>query len=145
VRGGSREKTFLPLSISRFLRVNGSKEKETMKYILMIYGDESAWEAMSAAEQQKMYEEHGAYSEAMEKAGVMRGGYELKPISTATTLRFDNGKATTLDGPFAETKEQLGGYYIIEVDNLEQALDWAAKMPGMSEGAVEVRPLGMGG
>ena len=116
-----------------------------MKYILLIYGDESGWESMTAEEKQQVYEAHGAYSEAMEKAGVMRGGYELKPVSTATTLRFTDGKATTLDGPFAETKEQLGGYYLIEVDNLEQAMEWAAKMPGMDSGAVEVRPLGMGG
>jgi hypothetical protein len=116
-----------------------------MKYILLIYGDEARWDKMSAEEKQTVYEGHNAYGEALVNAGVMRGGYELKPISTATTLRFDNGKATTLDGPFAETKEQLGGYYVIEVDNLEQALEWAAKMPGMSSGAVEVRPLGMGG
>lgn len=117
-----------------------------MKYILMIFGDESRWDTMSADEKQRTYEGHDAYGKALTDAGVMRGGYELKPISTATTLRFDNGKATTLDGPFAETKEQLGGYYVIEVDNLEQALDWASKMPGMSSGgAVEVRPLGMGG
>jgi len=116
-----------------------------MKYILMIYGDESRWDAMSQEDKQKVYEGHDAYGKALTEAGVMRGGYELKPISTATTLRFDNGKATTLDGPFAETKEQLGGYYVIEVDNLEQALEWASKMPGMSSGAVEVRPLGMGG
>jgi hypothetical protein len=116
-----------------------------MKYILLIYGDEREWESASDADKQQIYEAHGAYGEAMEKAGVMRGGYELKPVTTATTLRFDDGKATTLDGPFAETKEQLGGYYLIEVDNLEQALEWAAKMPGMTSGAVEVRPLGMGG
>ena len=116
-----------------------------MKYILLIYGEEGEWESMSAEEKQKVYEAHGAYTEAMEKAGVMRGGYELKPVATATTIRFDGGKAVTLDGPFAETKEQLGGYYLIEVDNLEQALEWAAKMPGMDSGAVEVRPLGMGG
>lgn len=116
-----------------------------MKYILLIYGDEASWDAMSAAEQQAAYEAHGAYSDELEKAGVMRGGYELKPVSTATTLRFTNGKATTVDGPFAETKEQLGGYYLIEVDNLEQAMEWAAKMPAMTSGAVEVRPLGMGG
>jgi hypothetical protein len=73
----------------------------------------------------------------------MRGGAELKPVSTATSLRFTQGKAKMVDGPFAETKEQLGGYYVIEVDNLEQALDWAAKMPGMTSGTVEVRPLGM--
>lgn len=116
-----------------------------MKYILMIYGDESRWETMSSEEKQVVYEGHNAYGEALGQAGVMRGGYELKPIATATTLRFENGKPTTTDGPFAETKEQLGGYYVIEVDNLEQALEWAAKMPGMSSGAVEVRPLGMGG
>ena len=116
-----------------------------MKYILMIYGDESRWDAMSQEEKQTVYEGHNAYGEALTQAGVMRGGYELKPVSTATTLRFDNGKATTLDGPFAETKEQLGCYYVIEVDNLEQALEWASKMPGMDSGAVEVRPLGMGG
>jgi len=116
-----------------------------MKYILLIYGDEQRWNEATDAEKQQMYEGHNAYGEALAQAGVMRGGYELKPISTATTLRFDGGKATTLDGPFAETKEQLGGYYVIETDNLEQALEWAAKMPGMSSGAVEVRPLGMGG
>ena len=116
-----------------------------MKYILLIYGDEARWETMSSDEKQRVYDGHGTYSEALQNAGVMRGGYELKPISTATTLRFNDGKPTTLDGPFAETKEQLGGYYLIEVDNLEQALDWAAKMPGMDSGSVEVRPLGMGG
>lgn len=117
-----------------------------MKYILLIYSDETRWNSLPEAEKQRVYEAHGAYGEAMEKAGVMRGGYELKPITTATTVRFDGGKTTTLDGPFAETKEQLGGYYIVEVDNLEQAMEWAAKMPGMeSGGAVEVRPLGMGG
>ena len=116
-----------------------------MKYILLIYGDERRWETATDAEKQQIYEGHNAYGEAMGAAGVMRGGYELKPVTTATTLRFTEGKPATLDGPFAETKEQLGGYYVIEVDNLEQALEWAAKMPGMTEGAVEVRPLGMGG
>jgi hypothetical protein len=116
-----------------------------MKYMLMIYGNERRWDDASDAEKQQVYEAHNAYAEAMAQAGVMRGGYELKPIATATTIRFDNGNATTLDGPFAETKEQLGGYYVIEVDNLEQALEWAGKMPGMTNGAVEVRPLGMGG
>jgi len=116
-----------------------------MKYILLIYGEEAAWQAMTEEQKQQAYEHHGAYTEAMEKAGVLRGGYELQPVSTATTLRFHDSKPTTLDGPFAETKEQLGGYYLIEVDNLEQALEWAAKMPGMDYGSVEVRPLGMGG
>ena len=113
-----------------------------MNYILLIYGDENEWEAMSQEEKERVYAEHGAYGEAMTKAGVLRGGAELKPVSTATTLRFTNGKPATHDGPFAETKEQLGGYYLIEVDNLEQALEWAAKMPAMTSGSVEVRPLG---
>jgi hypothetical protein len=115
-----------------------------MNYILLIYGDEKQWDALSQEEKEKVYADHGAYGEAMTKAGVIRGGAELKPISTATTIRFTNGKPTTHDGPFAETKEQLGGYYLIEVDNLEQALEWAAKMPGMTSGCVEVRPLGAG-
>jgi hypothetical protein len=115
-----------------------------MKYILLMYGDESRWAAMSQEDLQKLYAEHTAYGAAMSQAGVIRGGAELKPVSTATTIRFKNGKPTTIDGPFAETKEQLGGYYIIETDNLETALEWAAKVPGMSEGAVEVRPLGVG-
>ena len=80
----------------------------------------------------------------MAKAGVIRGGAELKPVTTATSIRFTNGKPKTMDGPFAETKEQLGGYYVIEVDNLEQAIHWAEKMPGMTDGAVEIRPLGAG-
>ena len=113
-----------------------------MKYILLIYGDEKV--SMTQDQMQKVYEGHKAYGEAMTKAGVIRGGAELKPVSTATTLRFTNGKPKTLDGPYAETKEQLGGYYIIECDNIEGALEWAAKMPGMTSGAVEVRPLGMG-
>ena len=115
-----------------------------MKYILLIYGDEREWTSMSEAEMAKVYEDHGAYSEAMAKAGVMRGGYELQPVTTATSLRFTNGTPKTVDGPFAETKEQLGGYYIIEVDTLDQAIEWAARMPGMSSGTVEIRPLGMG-
>ncbi len=113
-----------------------------MQYILLIYGDEREWNSMSQDEMERVYAAHGAYSEAMAKAGVMRGGAELKPVATATSLRFTNGRPTTVDGPFAETKEQLGGYYVIEVDNLEQALEWASKMPAMTSGTVEVRPLG---
>ena len=112
-----------------------------MKYVLLIYGDERVWTSMSSEEMQKVYAGHRAYGEAMTKAGVMRGGSELKPVSTATSVRFKEGRPKTVDGPFAETKEQLGGYYIIEVDNLEQALEWAEKMPGMIDGTVEVRPL----
>ena len=127
--------------VNKVLAISADGETN-MKYILLIYGDEQVGASMSQEDMQKMYAEHSAYGEAMGKAGIIRGGSELKPVSTATTLRFTNGKSAILDGPFAETKEQLAGYYLIEVENLEQALEWAAKMPGMTSGAVEVRPLG---
>jgi len=113
-----------------------------MKYILLIYGNEKRWEGVSREELENVLAAHGAYGEAMGKVGVIRGGAELAPTSTATTIRFGGAKPKTIDGPFAETKEQLGGYYLIEVDNLEQAIEWAEKMPAMDDGAVEIRPLG---
>ena len=115
-----------------------------MKYILLIYSDERQWTEASQDVIEKVLTEHGEYGQAMAKAGVIRGGAELKPVTTATSIRFSNGTPKTMDGPFAETKEQLGGYYVIEVDNLEQAIHWAEKMPGMTNGAVEIRPLGVG-
>ena len=115
-----------------------------MKYILLIYGDERVWSGLSQADMQKIYAEHRAYGKAMEEAGVIRGGSELKPVATATSVRFSKGGSKTVDGPFAETKEQLAGYYLLEVDDLEQAIEWAEKMPGMTEGTVEIRPLAAG-
>ena len=112
-----------------------------MKYILLIYGDERVWESMSQEEMAAVYAGHRAYGEAMRQAGVMEGGSELKPVATATSIRFTNGKSKTVDGPFAETKEQLAGYYVINVDDLEQAIAWAEKMPGMTAGTVEIRPM----
>jgi hypothetical protein len=88
-----------------------------------------------------LYAGHRAYGKAMTDAGVMEGGSELKPVSAATSIRFTGGKPKTFDGPFAETKEQLAGYYVINVDNLEQAIAWAEKMPGMTDGTVEIRPM----
>ena len=113
-----------------------------MKYILLIYGDERVWASMSKEEMEKIYAEHRAFGEAMGKAGVILGGSELKPVATATSVKFAGGKPRTVDGPFAETKEQLAGYYLIEAANLEEALVWAEKMPGMASGAVEIRPIG---
>ena len=114
-----------------------------MKYALLIYGDEKIWEGMDEAAMRACYAEHEAYGQAMTEAGVLRGGEELAPSHTASTLRFANGKASLHDGPFAEAREQLGGFYLIEVDTLDEAIEWARKMPAMSEGTVEVRPLGM--
>lgn len=112
-----------------------------MKYILLIYGDERVWASMSKEEMEKIYADHRAFGAAMGKVGVIVGGSELKPVATATSVKFTGGKPRTVDGPFAETKEQLAGYYVIETANLEDALSWAEKMPGMTDGTVEVRPL----
>lgn len=112
-----------------------------MKFMLLIYGDERVWTSMRPDEMEKIYAEHRAYGAEMERAGVARGGFELKPVSAAKSVRFWKGRRTVTDGPFAETKEQLAGYYLIEVDSAEQALDWAERMPGMVEGTVEIRPV----
>jgi hypothetical protein len=114
-----------------------------MQYIFLIYGDEKQWTRLGPGETEKMYAGYMQYSKALTDAGVMRGGSALKPVSTATTVRSRNGKVTNVDGPFAETKEQLGGYYLVEVPNIEKALEWAAKCPGARDGSIEVRPLGM--
>jgi hypothetical protein len=117
------------------------EENPTMKYMLLIYGDERVWSSLSPEEMRRIYAAHNAYGEAMAKAGVLLGGAELKPVATATSVRFAGGRPKTIDGPFAETKEQLAGYYVIEVDNLDQAIDWAERMPGMTDGTVEIRPF----
>lgn len=115
-----------------------------MQYILLIYGEEQIYASWTKEQYDACISDHGKYGEELTKAGVLRGGFELRPSNEATSLRFTKGKPKTFDGPFAETKEQLGGYYVIEVENLEQALEWAEKMPCMDHGTVEVRPLGGG-
>ena len=112
-----------------------------MEYMILIYGDESAFGGLKEAQLKAMYAEYGTYTQELMKAGVMRSGSELKPASTATTVRLRSGKVLTTDGPFAETKEQLGGYYLIDVPNLDVAVKWAGKCPGAKTGSVEVRPL----
>ncbi len=112
-----------------------------MQYLLMIYGNEAGQRAASEAEVGKMHAAYGAYTEALKKAGVMVGGERLRPVSDATTVRVANGKTEVLNGPYAETKEQLGGYYLIEVPDLDAALSWAARCPGASHGTMEVRPI----
>ena len=112
-----------------------------MEYMILIYGDESAFGRIKEADLKAMYAEYGTYTQELMKAGVMRAGSELKPASTATTVRLRGGKIVTTDGPFAETKEQLGGYYLIDVPNLDAAVKWAGKCPGAKVGSIEVRPL----
>ncbi len=112
-----------------------------MQYMLLIYGNEAAMETATKAEGDRILAAYGAYSEALVKAGVMVGGNRLQRSASATTVRMADGKTQVLDGPYAETKEQLGGYYLIEVPDLDAALSWAARCPGASHGTMEVRPI----
>ena len=112
-----------------------------MQYLLMIYGNEAAMAAVAETNGDKMLPAYSAYAEAMGKAGILQGGNRLRPTSAATTVRVANGKTTVLDGPYAETKEQLAGYFVIDVPDLDAALSWAARCPGASSGVVEVRPV----
>ena len=112
-----------------------------MKYILMIYGNEPSLQARSKAEADRSHAAYVAYTEALKKAGVIVGGDRLQRSSLATTVRVADGKTKVLDGPYAETKEQLGGFYMIDVPDLDAALSWAARCPGASQGTMEVRPI----
>ena len=120
---------------------NSSGGGNTTQYMLLIYDDETAWTRMTEAEAGKAFAEYMQYTQALAEAGVLRGGDPLHPTPTATTVRVRGGKTVTTDGPFAETKEQLGGYYILEVASLDDALAWAAKCPGAKAGSIEVRPV----
>jgi hypothetical protein len=112
-----------------------------MKYMLLIYLNEANMMSASKETAGQMQAAYGAYTEAMKKAGVHVGSGRLRPTSSGTTVRVTDGKTEVLDGPYAETKEQLGGYYMIEVPDLDAALSWAARCPGASHGVIEVRPL----
>ena len=112
-----------------------------MKYLLMIYANEAAMLSTSPEASAQTLAAYGAYTEAVKKAGVHVGSNRLRPTSSATTVRLSGGKTQVLDGPYADTKEQLGGYYMIDVPDLDAALSWAARCPGASHGTVEVRPI----
>ena len=108
-----------------------------MKYMALIYGNEEAWDALSEEEQQRVTERYMALA----REPVTVGGDELQDPDTATTIRVRDGETLTTDGPFAETKEQLGGYYLIDCGSLDEALEFAARIPAAERGAVEVRPV----
>jgi hypothetical protein len=112
-----------------------------MQYMLLIYGDENGGSGMSEAEQQAEMAKWFAYTEELRGAGVMKGGDALQPTATATSVRDDGGEALVTDGPFAETKEQLGGYYLLDVADLDEAIRWAHKCPGAKSGTIELRPI----
>ena len=112
-----------------------------MQYMLLIYGDESARAHATKEQMGQMFAAYGAYTEAMKKAGVFKAGDPLEAASTATTVRIADGKTKVLNGPYIESKEQLGGYYLIEAPDLDSALSWAARCPGAQFGTMEVRPV----
>jgi hypothetical protein len=113
----------------------------TMQYLLMLYVNESGWTKLSKAEQEHGVAAYTAYTEALTKAGVLKGANRLQPSASATTVRTTSGKTQVLDGPYVDSKEQLGGYYLIDAPDLDAALSWAARCPAVGHGVVEVRPL----
>ena len=112
-----------------------------MQYMLLIYGNENGGSDTSETEQRAMLQEWFDYTEELRSAGVMKAGDALQPTATATTVRDDGGEALVTDGPFAETKEQLGGYYLLDVADLDEAIRWAHKCPGARTGTIELRPV----
>jgi len=112
-----------------------------MQYLLLIYDSEKEWAKMSQADYGKMYEEYMGFTSDIKAKGNHLAGHQLQPIATATTVRVRDGKRLTTDGPFAETREQLGGYYLIEAKNLDEATAIAARIPGAKIGSIEVRPI----
>jgi hypothetical protein len=112
-----------------------------MQYLLTVYAEEAGFKNMTQEQQQQGLAAYMAYTEALKQAGAYVGSNRLQPIATATTVRTLNGKSQVLDGPYADTKEQLGGYFLIEAADLDAALSWAARCPGAQHGVVEVRPI----
>ena len=112
-----------------------------MKYLCLIYDEEKKMSSMSKAEGEAFMGEYFAFTEGIKKSGHYLGGNALQPVQTATTVRVRNGKVSTTDGPFAETQEQLGGYYLIEAKDLNDAIQVAAKIPSSRIGSIEVRPI----
>jgi len=112
-----------------------------MRYMLLIYTDERAEPKDGTPEQMKMLQGYGAFTEEVNKLGISESSERLRPIADATTVRIRDGKTVVTDGPFAETREQLGGYYLLNCKDLDQAIALAAKIPGAEFGSIEVRPI----
>ena len=112
-----------------------------MKYLCLIYSDESIFPTLAKSEEEKMMLEYRAFGESAKASGHLLAGHRLHNVDSATTIRVRNGKMSTTDGPFAETKEQLGGFYLIEAKDLNDAIQVAARIPAVRDGSVEVRPI----
>jgi hypothetical protein len=114
-----------------------------VQYLLLIYGAEGEWDSRSEGEREAIYQEFSALSNDLREQGKLVSANELQPTATATTVAVRDGETIVTDGPFAETKETLGGYYLVEAESLDEALEWAARIPSAREGAIEVRPVVM--
>ena len=112
-----------------------------MQFMLLIYDDEQTWQGFSEEERTALMGEYFAYTEQLREAGAYVAGDALQPIDTATTVRIRDGEQLLTDGPFAETKEALGGYYLVDVDSIDDAIQWAAKIPSARYGSIEIRPV----
>jgi hypothetical protein len=112
-----------------------------MQYLALIHSDEEAWSDLSEQEVKDVMEGYYAFSREGAEAGVVQGGSELAPSTTATTVRIRNDETLVTDGPFVELKEALGGYFVLECETIDEACTWAAKIPGAKHGAIEVRPI----
>lgn len=112
-----------------------------MQYVLLIYGDEKRWETITKPEQDGVLQEYMEYTKSIAQSGNYRAGNELSPVRSATTVRVRDKKRVVTDGPFAETKEQLGGYYLVEAKNLDEAIELASRIPSARWGSIEVRPI----
>ncbi len=112
-----------------------------MKYLALIYGDATRWDSATDEERKEVYDRYHAFGNEAERADVLRGGAELASTRDATTVRVRDTETLVTDGPYAEVKEALGGYYLLECASMDEALDWAARIPGAEHGAIEVRPV----
>lgn len=112
-----------------------------MQYLLLLHANEAGFTNMTPEQQKQGMAAYMAYTEALVKAGVYVGSNRLRPVATTTTVKVVDGKTQVLDGPYADSKEQLGGYYLIDVPDLDAALSWAARCPGAGHGTIEVRPV----
>lgn len=112
-----------------------------MQFLLLIYGNEAHWDKLSQAERDGIFGEYMEFTKSIAQSGHLRGGNELQPTQNATTVRVRNKKKSVTDGPFAETKEQLGGYYLVEAKDLDEALALAERIPSARWGSIEVRPI----
>jgi len=112
-----------------------------MQYLVLPYVNEARWSGMTEAERQQGLAAYGAYAAALQQEGILQGSNRLQPAAAATTVRIADGRTQVLDGPYADTKEQIGGYFLIDVPDLDAAIAWAARCPAAGHGTVELRPI----